>query len=198
MRKVAVGFGLVAVLLAGSRLIPAGAQPARGKDDPKPAADGPQGSPGAVSGYRSASAGGSLVHVAGAVRHPGVYRVGADARVRDAVRRAGGASRSADLNLVNLAARVTDGQQVVVPRRPPAVTAGSSIPGEGDAQRGPVSLASATVEQLDALDGVGPAIAQKIVDWRTKHGAFSSVDDLDQVPGIGPGKLEALRGQLTP
>lgn len=95
--------------------------------------------------------------------------------------------------MINLAARLTDGQQVVVPAR----QAAASSPGAVGAS-GQVSLGSATAEQLDGLDGVGPAIARKIVDWRTQHGGFGSVDDLDQVPGIGPKKLEALRAQLAP
>ena len=134
----------------------------------------------------------ALVHVAGAVRHPGVYRVGPAARVGDAIRRAGGAGRRADLDAVNLAARVTDGQQVVVPQRAGATGA------SGTAGPEPVSLGSATAEQLDTLDGVGPVMAAKIVEWRTARGGVGSVDELDEIPGIGPKKLEALRDQLAP
>jgi competence protein ComEA len=141
---------------------------------------------------------GLVVHVAGAVRRPGVYRLPAGARVRDAVRRAGGAIRSADEGAVNLAAEVADGQQVVVPRVLPAGAATSAAAGSGPGAQGPVSLNAATAEQLDALDGVGPATAAKILAWRTQHGGFASVDDLAQVPGIGPRKLEALRPQLGP
>jgi competence protein ComEA len=147
-----------------------------------------------------------LVHVAGAVRRPGVYRLRGGERVQDAVRRAGGARHGADLNAINLAAKVADGQQVVVPRRGAAggastTVAAASPSGDGAAGGGgppqaPVSLNSATAEQLDTLDGVGPATAQKILDWRTQHGGFQSVDDLSEVPGIGPKRLAALRPKV--
>jgi competence protein ComEA len=145
----------------------------------------------------------ATIHVAGAVRRPGVYRLAAGARVQDAVRRAGGARPGADVNAINLAAKVADGQQVVVPVRaargaaaPVAGAAGATgAPGAGSA---PVSLNSATAEQLDTLDGVGPATARKIIEWRTQHGGFRSVADLAQVPGIGPKKLASLREQVQP
>jgi competence protein ComEA len=138
-----------------------------------------------------------IVHVVGAVRRPGLYRLANGARIADALRRAGGATRRADLTLVNLAAPVSDGTQVVVPRR---VSAAEAAGGEaGDAQAGgPVHLNTATVDQLDELPGVGPVTAQKIVDWREQHGAFSSVDDLDAIPGIGPARLEQLRELVAP
>jgi competence protein ComEA len=140
-----------------------------------------------------------VVHVVGAVRRPGLYRLDHGSRIADAVRRAGGATRRADLSLVNLAAQVSDGTQVVVPARV-AVAAGP--PGEeGDATAaaaGPVHLNTATIEQLDALPGIGPVTAQKIIDYREEHGAFSSIDDLDAIPGIGPARLEQLREQVAP
>jgi competence protein ComEA len=146
----------------------------------------------------------ALVHVAGAVRHPGVYRLRDGQRVQDAVKRAGGARRGADLNAINLAAKVADGQQVVVPRRGAAGASGADAGADGGtagATAGggsapPVSLNSATAAQLDTLDGVGPATAQKILDWRREHGGFSSIDDLGEVPGIGPKRLAALRGKV--
>jgi competence protein ComEA len=145
---------------------------------------------------------GSVVHVAGAVRRPGVYRLPAGARVQEAVRRAGGARPGADVNAINLAAKVADGQQVVVPKR--AGAGGAAAPAAAGAAAGaapagaPVSLNSATAEQLDTLDGVGPATAQKIIAWRTQHGGFRSVADLGQVPGIGPKKLAALKDRVQP
>jgi competence protein ComEA len=153
--------------------------------------------PASVKIERPASTG-ALVHVAGAVRHPGVYRLHDGDRVKDAVERAGGARAGADVNAINLAAKVADGQQVVVPRR------GGAAPAAGDAGEGvagaaaqpPVSLNSATAEQLDTLDGVGPATAQKILDWRREHGGFRSIDDLGEVPGIGPKRMAALRGKV--
>jgi competence protein ComEA len=143
---------------------------------------------------------GALVHVAGAVRHPGVYRLHDGDRVKDAVERAGGARAGADVNAINLAAKVADGQQVVVPRRGAAAPAvGDAGDGEGAvgaATQPPVSLNSATAAQLDTLDGVGPATAQKILDWRREHGGFRSIDDLGEVPGIGPKRMAALRGKV--
>ncbi|CAB4346455.1 unannotated protein [freshwater metagenome] len=139
-----------------------------------------------------------VVHVAGAVRQPGVYTLKVGSRVRDAVRRAGGASSRGDANAINLAARVSDGAQVIVPLKAGAAAAASVGSGVGGAATAPISLGNATVEQLDTLDGVGPATAEKIIQWRTEHGGFSSVDDLGEVPGIGPKKLEALRSQVTP
>jgi competence protein ComEA len=142
-----------------------------------------------------------VVDVAGAVRHPGVYRMTEGARVRDAITRAGGATARADLGQINRAAKLSDGLQVLVPRRLPAAHAAPAASGGAGADASsapaqPVDLNSATLEQLDTLDGVGPATAQKIIDFRTQHGGFSSVDELDQVPGIGAKKLAALRPQV--
>jgi competence protein ComEA len=137
-----------------------------------------------------------FVHVVGAVRSPGLFRLQDGARVADAVARAGGPTRRADLSAVNLAAPLVDGQQVIVPRRVPG---GAQAAVAGTASTGAkVSLANATVEQLDELPGIGPVTAQKIVDWRTTHGPFGSVDDLDDVPGIGPARIEQLRDLVTP
>ena len=140
-----------------------------------------------------------VVHVVGAVRRPGLYRIADGARIADALRRAGGATRKADLSLVNLAAPVSDGTQIVVPRRAPPVAAGTEAASpDASAASGPVHLNTATPEQLDELPGVGPVTAQKIVEYREQHGAFSSVDDLDAIPGIGPARLEQLRELVAP
>jgi len=133
-----------------------------------------------------------VVDVAGAVVRPGLLRLQAGARVADLVAAAGGPTPDADLDQVNLAARAADGDRVYIPRRgetpPPAVS------GSGPAARtGPVDLNSATVEQLDALPGVGPATAQAILEWRRQHGRFRSVQDLLEVRGIGPAKFATLR-----
>lgn len=139
-----------------------------------------------------------VVHVVGAVRRPGLYRLANGARIADALRRAGGATRRADLSLVNLAAPVSDGTQVVVPRRAPLAGTGGTGETGSAAAGGPLHLNTATAEQLDELPGVGPVTAQKIIDWREQHGAFSSVDDLDAIPGIGPARLEQLRELVAP
>ena len=140
-----------------------------------------------------------VVDVVGAVRRPGLYRLSEGARVADAVARAGGATPKAQLELVNLAARVADGQQIVVPRRG-AVAASAGVGGAGTSvpPSGPVHLNTATLEELDALPGVGPVTAQKILDYRQEHGSFASVDELDAIPGIGPARLEQLRELVAP
>jgi competence protein ComEA len=142
----------------------------------------------------------ATVHVAGAVRHPGVYDLGPGARVQDAVRRAGGARRGANLDAVNLAARLADGQQIIVPSVAAAAASdpAATVDPAAAAPSVPVSLGSATLEQLQTLDGVGPATAQKIVAYRTEHGGFRSVDDLANVPGIGPKRLAALKPHVQP
>lgn len=141
-----------------------------------------------------------VVHVAGAVRKPGVYRVRAPGRLIDAVERAGGLTRDADLTGVNLAARLTDGRQVVVPRLAGGVVgsgSGASSAAGGSAPSGvKLSVNAATPEQLDELDGVGPAMAEKIVALRTKLGGFTSLDQLDEVPGVGEARMASLREQL--
>ena len=159
-----------------------------------------------------AASGRVVVHVAGAVRRPGVYRLAGGARVADAVRRAGGATRRADLGGVNLAAKLEDGRQIVVPERartgasstsagtaPSAPSAGAVPSGTGTAAAAPaapVNLNNGTPEQLDTLPGVGPATVQKIVEYREQHGGFGSIDELGQVPGIGPKRLAALRDKV--
>ncbi len=133
-----------------------------------------------------------VVYVVGAVRRAGLVRVSEGARVADALDRAGGPTRRADLTAVNLAAPVADGQQIVVPLR----VSGAAGAATGAPTR--VSLASATLEQLDGLPGIGPVTAQKILDWRQAHGPLRSVDDLDAIPGIGPARVEQLRDLVTP
>jgi competence protein ComEA len=138
--------------------------------------------------------GGMVVHVAGAVRRPGVYRLRAGSRVNDAVQLAGGARRRADLTQVNLAQELEDGRQVVVPARP---AAGGVPAAGGPPPTGPINLNAATLEQLDTIDGIGPATAQAILTYREEHGGFSDVAELDQVPGIGEVTLATLRDAVT-
>lgn len=135
-----------------------------------------------------------VVDVVGAVRRPGVYRLPSGARVQDAVRRARVGPR-ADLAGLNLAARLADGEQVVVPvRGRAAVAVTPAAPGSPQA---PVHLNSATLEQLETLDGIGPSLAQRIIDYRTQHGGFRSLAELDQVSGFGPARLAALNGHVA-
>jgi competence protein ComEA len=144
----------------------------------------------------STGSGDVVVDVTGAVARPGVYRLPSGARVTDAVDRAGGATGGAQLEAINLAARLADGQQVVVPRRGPG---GAAVAVAGaTSEEGPISLGTATVEQLDTIDGIGPVTAQDIIDFREEHGGLSSVDQLDQVSGIGPATMESLRARLQP
>lgn len=137
-----------------------------------------------------------VVHVVGQVRSPGVVRLPNGARVEDAVRAAGGAAGSAQLSALNLARVLVDGEQVVVPAPgDPVATGAAPGPAPGAAPRAPggrIDLNTADVATLDTLPGVGPVTAQKIVEWRTAHGRFSSVDELAEVPGIGPKLLEQL------
>ena len=141
-----------------------------------------------------------VVDVVGAVRRPGLVRLAEGSRVADAIARAGGLRHGADRAGVNFAAPVSDGQQVVVPQRGAAVAPGAAGAGAGSAaaSTGPVSLSSATAEQLDTLPGVGPVTAQKIVAYRQQHGAFRSVDELDAISGIGPSRIANLRGLVVP
>lgn len=137
-----------------------------------------------------------VVDVTGAVRKPGVYRMPAGSRVNDAVKRAGGETGEAALDSINLAARLADGQQVVVPD---AVAGGDgAAAGVGEAEDGPISLSSATADDLDTIDGIGPVTAADIIAFREEHGGLSSVDQLDQISGIGPATMEALRERLGP
>jgi competence protein ComEA len=172
-----------------------------------PPAGGEQPAPAASVRVGSAGGGRVTVHVAGAVRRPGVYRLAAGARVDDALRRAGGPRPRADLAAVNLAAKLEDGRQVLVPQRGAAAApagaataapAGASAPAPaGAAPAQPVNLNTATLEQLDTLDGVGPGIAQRILDYRRQHGAFGRVEELGEVPGIGAKRLATLTPLVT-
>ncbi len=134
-----------------------------------------------------------VVHVAGAVVRPGLYRLPDGSRIDDAIAEAGGAKPKAALDLVNLAAPVADGQQVVVPLRGSQVASGDPSGTGVSVPAGKVHLNSATLEQLDELPGIGPITAQQILDYRSANGAFQAIDELDGVPGIGPARLAQLR-----
>jgi competence protein ComEA len=174
----------IAVLLIGARWIRSGSEGSAGTAQASFTADSfPQG----------AGNGDVVVHVAGAVRRPGVYRLPAGSRVTDAVKRAGGFDGAASQDAINLAARLSDGQQVVVPG-----DAGAGASPAPPGQNGPVSLGSATPEQLDQIEGIGPVTAQKIVEFRDQHGGLSSIEQLDEVDGIGPSTMQTLRSALQP
>ena len=186
---------LVAAAIGFTRLGSSGAAPAA------PAA------PPAIRVDESGADGGGdvLVHVAGAVRRPGVYELKEGMRIDDALRLAGGPKPRADLAAVNLAAKVEDGRQILVPERarrsaasPSAMAApDGSAPAAAGVPGAPVNLNTATLEQLDALDGIGPATAQSILDFREERGGFGSVEELGEVPGIGEKRLATLREGVT-
>ncbi len=144
-----------------------------------------------------------VVQAAGAVVHPGVYRLPDGARVAELIEAAGGATADADLDRVALAAKLADGQRIAVPRRgdpasPAEPASGASGTGAvAPGPVGPVDLNRATTADLDRLPGVGPATAAAIVAYRDAHGPFGSIDELTEVPGIGPAKLAALHGLVT-
>lgn len=166
-------------------------QELHGAGPPEPHSETPQ--PGTV-----------IIHVAGAVAVPGIVQLAAGSRVHQAVAAAGGGEPSADMNRLNLAAVLTDGQKLYVPRVGEEIPAGSSgssgPPGEAgdgtaggtESAGGKVNLNTASVEELDALPKVGPVLAQRILDWRKEHGPFKSVEELDAVDGVGPKMLETL------
>ena len=181
--------GIVLAVVLGLRQL--------GGGDETPAA--PDQRPAAIEVQDGAEAGSRVVvHVAGAVRQPGVYKLPANARVDDAVAEAGGPTRRADLGGLNLAATVEDGRQVLVPERarpgaPAAASTTATTPAEGQ----PIYLNTATLEQLDTLSGIGPTTAQKILDFREERGGFGSVEELGEIPGIGDKRLATLREEVT-
>jgi len=190
----------IAIALIGARYL---------RESRPAAGGGAQGKPVPVrvsGGGGPAGTGPVVIQVAGEVRRPGVYTLRSGQRVGDAVRLAGGLTAKADLTGVNLAAKAEDGRQVLVPARgvsaagvssAGAAGANGSAAASGAAPSAPINLNTATAEQLDTLDGVGPATARKILAYRTEHGGFRSVAELDQVPGIGPARMAALRNRVT-
>jgi competence protein ComEA len=176
----------VVAVLAGMRLLDGGGG---GSAAPPVRFDEPPGA--RACGAPDGKGAGLYVHVAGAVKRPGLYRVPASSRVAAAVRMAGGFARGADSTAVNLAAELEDGQQVVVPSARAAV-------GGAAGPNAPLNLATATAEDLDEIDGIGPTLAERIVEHRDAAGGLASVDDLREVEGIGEKRFETLREALNP
>jgi len=146
-----------------------------------------------------------VVHVSGAVKRAGVYRLAPDSRVADAIEQAGGATQNADLDALNLAEPLQDGQKIHVPRKgeasaptlasvAPSRTPRSAPQAAATATtQFPINLNTATAEQLEAIPGIGPVLAQRIIEYRQTRGRFQSVDELLEVRGIGPKRLESMR-----
>lgn len=199
-----LGLGVAVLALRGDGVVPLAPAAADGTSpggSPAPSVPVPLGTPrtddGPGPGAPDAAAAGLLVHVVGAVHEPGLVTVPDGARVADALEAAGGVTGEADLTAVNLARAVVDGEQLYVPLPgeavpvPPGAAPGAAAAGP-DA-RGTVDINTADAAALEALPGVGPAIAQAIVEWRAANGPFASVDELEDVPGIGPSTLEKMR-----
>jgi competence protein ComEA len=180
---------LAAVRLVGSR------------DEPPPPPISVSDNPGDVTAGAGRAGGrargGIYVHVVGAVRRPGLMKLPEGSRVAVALQRAGGPKPRADLTAVNLAARLQDGQQIVVPGAP-ARAAAATAPQAGPPTTGRVHLSTATLAELDAIDGIGPTLAQRILAYRDAHGGFRSLEELAQVEGIGEKRLATLRDALQP
>lgn len=186
---------LVGALVAGAVALRARA----GVENVGPADVVAAGTPLPMPGATPTAVGELVVDVQGAVRKPGVVRLPAGSRVLDALRAAGGPRRGVPTTSLNLARTLADGEQVVLASAGPAGAAGTAAgapSGAGAAGGGPVDLNTATLEQLDALPGIGPVMAQRILDWRAAHRRFSAVEELQEIPGIGPSTFADLRDRV--
>jgi competence protein ComEA len=193
----------VLAVLAGARLLGGDeASPAPVRVDGPAAAGGARDSAGAIDPAGRPAA--LYVHVAGAVRRPGLFRMRQGARTASALARAGGPTPRADLTLVNLAAELQDGQQIVVPVRGATAPTASGAAGARTAGAGAtgtparIHLSSATAELLDEIDGIGPTLAERIIEYRDTNGGLTSLEELGEVEGIGEKRLETLRDALQP
>lgn len=190
--------GTTAPAAAGGPVSPSGAAAATlgGSGGPTASATG---SPGSASANPAGRSGVVFVHVVGEVKQPGVVRLAATSRVAEAVAAAGGLTARADVAGVNLARQVTDGEQIRVPRPGESVAPvpGTAASAAGTSGSGTVNLNTATAAELEALDGVGAVLAQRIVEYRTAQGQFRTVEELGDVTGIGDKLMERLRPQVT-
>lgn len=195
-----VGWAVAAALLAIAAFRALGPDPGGGAPAVAPPVRVEGG--GGATARGGGEAGGLYVHVAGAVRRPGLYRVPTGARVAVALARAGGPLRRAEMTAVNLAQPIEDGQQVVVPAAIAggggATVAGGGAAVPGAAGQAPISLATATQAQLEELDGIGPVLAGAILQYRDENGGFRSVDQLQEVDGIGEKRFAALEEAVRP
>lgn len=215
--RVAIVVGVLGLLLGGwfwwdvaagsPQVTPLGdVRSTEGSAQPDDATGAPEQGPGGPAGGGPATGGTPgakiVVHVAGAVQRAGVVELPQGSRVHEAIAAAGGSTAEADLNRLNLAAVLIDGQKLYVPAHGEVVDGAAGVPPAGPsageaASGGPaagarIDLNSASVEELGALPRVGPVLAQRIVDWRKEHGRFSTVEELDAVDGVGPKMLETL------
>jgi competence protein ComEA len=203
-RSQALVYGAIAValLLLGARWVRGADDDASGEEPAIAPAHGASatGGSGAGEGVFSLEGGGGdvVVHVAGAVRDPGVYRLPEGSRVTDAVERAGGVTADGSADAINLAAQLADGQQVVVPAKAPVGDVSGPVAGGATAAEGPISLGTATVDQLETIEGIGPVTAGEIIEFRDRNGGLSSIEELDEISGIGPATMDALREGLQP
>ncbi len=141
-----------------------------------------------------------VVNVVGAVPRPGLYEFAEGSRVQDAINAAGGLLADADVASLNLAARLEDGQQLVIPFSGEGNTANSfslAQPTQSGSSVELININTATLDELDDLPGIGPTTAQKIVDYRTEHGPFQSIEDIMNVSGIGPATFDRLKDLIT-
>lgn len=189
-RREAVALALLGLLvIAGAVVAYARARPSGAPPPTGPAVTSPD---------VSASPEGELVvHVVGAVHRPGVYTFAPGARVVDAVRAAGGFAPGADSQAINLARPLVDGEQIVVPRRGETTQGGATQGAHAAQQNGKLNINTANAGDFDRLPGIGPVLAQRIVDYRTQHGPFRDIKDLMKVPGIGPKKFDSLASLVT-
>jgi competence protein ComEA len=197
-----LGFVVCLVALMGWWWLRSPAPPPAEADVPVVSAPGSSLPTAGAPAVSTAVAGGEVVlaHAAGAVHRPGLYELTAGDRVADLIEAAGGATRAADLDRVNLAAPVADGSQVIVPRRgePTAAAPTTGTPATGPEEpAAPVDLNLAGPDELETLPGIGPATSAAIIEYRDANGPFASVEDLIDVPGIGEAKLAALAGLVS-